>query len=124
MENRTLNDFERLKVVGDITNYAEVYSKFGKIIGTIQQGKYFTNRTPAHFMRKYYGFGVSLNVLHFLKKNKIREIIIKYSDSQNSPEHYLGYVADFLESELEHNFICDEKSDIQKFLSLNDLIKF
>jgi hypothetical protein len=113
----TLSDFESsVEVRGN-----EVFNVFGTFIGTIIKDTYYTSRRPEHFMRIFQGFGVSLNVLKYLKNHNIKFIIIKYV-GKTGDITYSTSVQRFIDSIKDFTFTQGEIEDKQKFLSTNEMI--
>lgn len=86
----------------------------GVIVGYIPKANnvYISERDrDKHFMRKFRGYGVSVNVLKYLKKNGIKNIIIRLTSKD-----YLFNVDDYLNSHLIHR----DGEDVQHFLECED----
>jgi len=97
-----------------------VFNFSGQFIGNIAIDEFYTTRKPMHFMRKFSGFGVSLNVLNLLKEHGVRYVIINYIGALKSVQ-YMATVQKFILSDKEYTFISKDIMDKQKFLSVKDM---
>ncbi len=55
-----------------------------KVIGTTKEDIFTTTRRPQHFFRKYGGFGISINVLDYLKEQGIKTIKLIYKGKKST----------------------------------------
>ena len=66
----------------------------GEISGSGQYRTFITERTPAHFFRKYQGFGLSIKTLMVLEEHyHISRIIINYHGAQGK----ITYISDIVD---------------------------
>lgn len=66
-----------------------------------------------HFMRKYNGFGVSIEVLDRLERLGIKYIIFRVKGGLD----YMFKIEQYKQSNLVHNF---KGNDLQKFVDINE----
>lgn len=73
-----------------------------KMVGRVDLNNktFYTKRKPEHYFIKFGGFGISLDVLHKLKKHGIEKIVIDYQGKNHiryatSVEKYLNAVCYF-----------------------------
>lgn len=100
--------------------------------GIVDEKIYRTTRTynesieKDQFFRKLGGFGISLEVLNYLKEHNINTIIIRHIAKtgtyfyKSNPDDYLKFGTDYM-----HNskFYADVKNDMQKILHISKFIK-
>lgn len=55
-----------------------VYSRNGRVLGTVYGKVYVTKRTVNHFFKKFNGFGVSTNVLDHLFEKGVKWLLFEY----------------------------------------------
>lgn len=88
-------------------------------LGTINGERYITWRNKNHFMRKFAGFGISVELLAELRARKIQQIVILYNLVTGGQEAYQSNISQWLNSDLRHSFFGDE----QIFVPLDEMIK-
>jgi len=97
-----------------------------KTVGIIRKVKYdndkeelvyISYRNKNHVMRMFSGLGMSIAVLDKLKKQSVKNIIIKYERMNGGHEYYSTTVEDFFHSSKERAYDFDR----QKFLSFDEL---
>lgn len=84
----------------------------GKAVGKIEGDTYVVQKKPEHYMIKYRGFGVSVEVLNDLKSKGIKKIRMIYHGT-NGEIIFQFPVEDYLNSPLS---FTDRDNDVQKFL--------
>ena len=90
----------------------------GRVVGDIENGIYVSKRKTNHLMWKYQGFGMSEELLLYLKKNGIKTTKIIYDETK----FFVASVEEYLKSDKTHIFIHpDGKKDKQYFLSGDDM---
>lgn len=84
----------------------------GKVVGKIVGDEYITTRNKTkHFMFMFKGYGISENILSFLKEKKIKTI--KISDEYKTYSFKLNEYTDSRK-------IYKNEEDIQKFVTIDD----
>ena len=90
----------------------------GKVVGTTQGDVYISQRKPEHFMRKFQGFGISLEVIKQLIEMKIEKVMIIYKGAKGV-ERWMASLDQFIKSEKKHYF---EAYDLQHFVSTKEMM--
>jgi hypothetical protein len=91
----------------------------GRKIGGINEDKYITWRNKEHFMRKYIGFGISVELLKMLAEKSITHIVILYNLVDGGQEAYHSEIKQWQDSEMTHSFF----GDMQVFLPIDKMVK-
>jgi len=87
--------------------------KTGNIIGDT----YYTQRKQNHYMIKYHGFGISINIFPMLLEDGVKFVQIEYLGI-NGIRIYKCPLSKFVESEKRWTY---HNEDIQKFVSISDM---
>lgn len=95
------------------------YNIINQQVGKINKRVYLTDRKPEHFMRKYHGFGISVNIINDLISEGVDIVIISYYGTKGLIR-YRVTLEKFINSEKEYTDIRFGE-DPQKFVDINDM---
>ena len=101
---------------------------FGKPVGRVINGVYIVDKTPAHFMRKFNGFGLSSSIIEVdLLPKGVRTIRMIYAGKMGT-QVFESDIHQFIESDREWDNVFrddqgNEVHDVQKFVPLEKMVR-
>jgi len=99
-----------------------IQSAKGKEAGWVDTNlkRYFSPRTPEHYMRMYQGFGISEDILEQLVNLGIESVCLIYTGKKHR-YHYTCELSKFLKSDKTYMNTEGGIKDPQKFVSTRDM---
>lgn len=95
----------------------KLYNKKEQVVGELAGNVYHSHRTDKHFMRKFRGFGISLEIIEILIKKGCTDVIIHYNGK--NAINYGCPLNKYKNSKMTFNF---EEEDMQHFVPVADMI--
>ncbi len=93
----------------------------GKIIGSVDNGTFFTRRKPEHFFRKFQGFGITKKAIDVLRLNNVEKIQILY-EGVKGPIVYTTTIQDYLDKGQSWTNSTGSKHDFQLILATKHMV--
>ena len=97
---------------------------YGKQVGSVNGGVYYTHRTPATFFRKFQGFGLSEEIIRQLEGMGVKDVTIVYKNKEGKKRVYDSTLHQWKESPLTYT---DEREDVpidrQKILRVKEMVE-